>query len=753
MGAQSPNHAGTQTGAIFLSYASQDAEAAQRICAALRLAGIEVWFDQSELRGGDAWDASIRRQIKECALFLPVISAHTDARPVGYFRREWHLAVDRMMDYAEDQPFLLPVVIDGTVEATARVPDRFRERQWMYLKDGAATPEWVEHTKRLLTEPAAPARRAAVQRIRRRRNWPTVLATLAGVALVTVAVTTLWRRHSTVTPVAIPKAVTAAAPAHDRKAIAVLPFDNLSGHAEDAYLADGLQAEVLNRLARLRELSVISRTSTLEYRGKAYNVRDIGNRLGVGSILEGSIRREGGKLRLSVHLVDTNSDRQLLAANYDRDLGHLLDLQNTVARQVADSLLATLSRSDRGELERVGTDNGDAYDLYLRAMAQVVRPAVSLTVEEAREAKRQLQAAIKLDPGYADAYAALSIINTAVYFQDHHPQDAVAAKQAFERAFEIAPDLPEARLARGEYATFVELDPERGLNDLESVVQSRPSWAWAHFSLAVTLRRLGRTDEALDHFVRAWDLDPLNEPWSIQPLNTLLGLRRWPEAIEQTTLHLRRLPGEAWYYLWRARIESFAQHNVEPMRVALREHGTATWSRAIYEYEIAIAEGRYLDAVHLWEIGNFEEPPGTTYRYAYAGILYHAAGDESRARQSFLAAERHAQKSSTDVDEIKALAISQSMLGKHAAALATIDALCAQMPESRDAINGPDASWVRSVILFLAGRRDEADAEADRLLHVPFGNPLWKFGESHAVALLVKDDPHFDKLLYHPPRL
>ena len=116
--------------AVFLSYASQDAEAAQRICAALRSAGVEVWFDQSELRGGDAWDRQIRKQIHDCALFVPVISAHSDTRYEGYFRREWRLAVERAGDMAEDVAFLLPVVIDSTPDATARVPDRFREVQW-----------------------------------------------------------------------------------------------------------------------------------------------------------------------------------------------------------------------------------------------------------------------------------------------------------------------------------------------------------------------------------------------------------------------------------------------------------------------------------------------------------------------------------------------------------------------------------------------------------------------------------------------
>src|ERR1700730_17989370 len=124
MGVDSLNRVGSQNGAVFLSYASQDADAAQRICAALRAAGIEVWFDQSELRGGEAWDRQIRKQIHDCALFVPVISAHSDARREGYFRREWKLAADRTADMAEDVPFLLPVVVDGTPDATARVPAR-----------------------------------------------------------------------------------------------------------------------------------------------------------------------------------------------------------------------------------------------------------------------------------------------------------------------------------------------------------------------------------------------------------------------------------------------------------------------------------------------------------------------------------------------------------------------------------------------------------------------------------------------------
>jgi hypothetical protein len=141
----------SETGkAVFLSYASQDTEAAHYLCNALRTAGIEVWFDQSELRGGDTWDASIRRQIKSCYLFVPMISANTQSREEGYFRREWKLAVDRTNDMAGGRAFLLPVVTDGTSDSEALVPEKFREVQWTRLPAGANTDAFVDHVRRLI---------------------------------------------------------------------------------------------------------------------------------------------------------------------------------------------------------------------------------------------------------------------------------------------------------------------------------------------------------------------------------------------------------------------------------------------------------------------------------------------------------------------------------------------------------------------------------------------------------------------------
>src|SRR5450432_4036372 len=136
--------------AVFISYASEDARAAGRISEALRDAGIEVWFDKSELRGGDAWDRQIHERIRGCRLFIAIISAHTEARDEGYFRREWKLAVDRTHDMAEHKAFLIPIAVDDTPEWSAAVPDKFRQVQWTRLPSGEATAIFVARVAALL---------------------------------------------------------------------------------------------------------------------------------------------------------------------------------------------------------------------------------------------------------------------------------------------------------------------------------------------------------------------------------------------------------------------------------------------------------------------------------------------------------------------------------------------------------------------------------------------------------------------------
>ena len=760
---------GESTNAIFLSYSAQDAAAARHICEALRAAGLEVWFDQNELRGGDAWDASIRKQIRECALFVPVISASTEERGEGYFRLEWRLAVERSFLMADDQAFLLPVVIDATPEPTARVPDRFRERQWSRLPGGEAPPAFVDQVRRALAaasarvpaSPPASAREAGAATApppgARRRLW-WAAAGAAALAIVAVVGAFMMRSRQVATaPAPRPAAVApAGVAAPGPKSIAVLPFANLTGRAEDAYLADGLQEEILNALARLRELRVISRTSASEFHDATPNVREVGQRLGVGSVLEGSIRREGQKLRLTIQLIDARNDRHLLAADYDRDLGHILGLQSEVARKVADALAATLSGYERGELDRIATNNGDAYNLYLRAVAlwRQSRPDDDQGVIEPR---RLLEQALKLDPDYADALALLSQAHTWSYFRLRHEDDGASARKYYERALALDPKLPEARLARGLYELYVTTDLDQAVADLDAVVRLRPNAAEAHSILGFALRRRSRFDEAVVHFSRAWDLDPLNHAYDGGTFSTLMGLRRYPELIEQTWIYARRFPDDPSIYLYRARIECRMQHSVEPLRQALRDHGSALVAtyRQLNQADIARREGRYLDAARLVSGVTLDDPLEREWRL---GFLYWAAGKADEAARMFHALDRDAQsqlrREPNDPDMHARLALAQSMLGEHAAALATIELARSQQPESKDPVNGPNWSFVRSLILVRAGRTVEGHAEAARLLHVPFGAPPDFLNDGTGeMLLLVKDDPDYDALINHPPRL
>jgi hypothetical protein len=227
--------------AVFLSYASQDAPAARRICDALRSAGIEVWFDQSELRGGDAWDQRIRQEVRECALFVPVISATTTARPEGYFRLEWSLAEQRSRMIARNKPFIVPVCLDHTAESSADVPESFQRAQWTRLPGGNTPAAFVEQVRRLLvplpapgrarTAPAAPViapvdpGHAAVNR-RPRSLWFFIGALLAAVIAYRL-VHKFIDRHPTPAPASAPAHATGAnvAPVSARPTSFAMEFD------------------------------------------------------------------------------------------------------------------------------------------------------------------------------------------------------------------------------------------------------------------------------------------------------------------------------------------------------------------------------------------------------------------------------------------------------------------------------------------------------------------------------------------------
>ena len=516
--------------AVFLSYASQDAEAAQRICEALRTAGIEVWFDQSELRGGDAWDQSIRKQIKTCALFLPVISGNTHARDEGYFRLEWKLAVDRCHLMATDRAFLLPVVIDDTRDDDGRVPERFRDVQWTRLPDGVTPAAFVERVRHLLSgEPARGTSQTASAAVRGSvaptslkavpTSWWSKAALWAPLALVVVAVgyfganrLVLSRRGPGAEPAAPPlvqnvPASTFTPPPHS---IAVLPFVNMSGDKEQEYFSDGLTEELLNSLAAINELQVAARTSAFSFKGKDTDIGTIARKLNVSAVLEGSVRRSSHTVRITAQLIDAVTGFHLWSKTYDRDLGDVLKLETEIATAVAEALKVTLLADTAAKIELGGSHNSAAFDAYLHA----TRAADAGGAKNFLIAVAAYTEAIQLDPNYALAFAGRSFVQS-LYAAQNAP--ATVVRQYFDKALAdahqaiaLAPELAEGHLALGFYLANGALDLKQALDEFERARALARGGATILRVSGVFAIMAGRTEAGVADLRRAATLDPLN---------------------------------------------------------------------------------------------------------------------------------------------------------------------------------------------------------------------------------------------------
>jgi TolB-like protein len=538
--------------AVFLSYASQDAEAAQKICEALRAAAIEVWFDQSELRGGDAWDTSIRRQIKTCALFIPVISHTTHDRVEGYFRLEWKLGVDRSHLISADQAFLLPVVIDDTRDDDERVPERFREVQWTRLLGGVTPAAFVERVRRLLSvepapEPTRPASAIAhgtappttgkpVQ-----ASWRSKPAVLAVIAVVVVALGYLVanrlvpsKRSAEVGGVAGPAAQSAPAPATafnpPAHSIAVLPFVNMSGEKDQEYFSEGLTEELLNSLSRINELQVAARTSSFSFQGEHPDISTVAHKLNVGEVLEGSVRRSAHTVRVTAQLINGVTGFHVWSQTYDRELGDVLQLQTEIAMAVASALKVQLLGDEAAKIEVGGTHDPAALDAYLRASKAYFS---SRNGKDAQTAIEGYTKAIRLDPNYALGYAARSL--AFEYFAGWATTTPLirasldSAQADAHRAIALAPDLAEGHLALAAvYEGLLEFT--RASEEYERALMLAPGSARILRQYGIFAVHMGYGDSGLAALRRAAVLDPLN-PLSHGNLGFgLLLLRRYAEA-------------------------------------------------------------------------------------------------------------------------------------------------------------------------------------------------------------------------------
>jgi TolB-like protein len=512
--------------AVFLSYASQDAEAAQRICEALRAAGIEVWLDQSELRGGDAWDQKIRREIHNCALFIPVISANTASRHEGYFRLEWDLADQRTHMMARNRAFIVPVCLDATPDAGADVPESFQRVQWTRLPRGDTPPGFVKRIQQLLwgeasfspTVPRGPALTPSGKPSRLKPAWIALAVALTAVAAYLI-VEKSW----------FAKSVAFAPQPHS---IAVLPFVNMSGDKDQEYFSEGLTEELLNSLSRINELQVAARTSSFSFQGEHPDIATVAHKLNVAAVLEGSVRRSDHTIRITAQLINAVTGFHLWSQTYDRDLGDVLKLQTEIATAVAEALKVTLLGDVSARIELGGTRNPAAFDAYLRGL-KLARIAAATTPMECQAPIDAFSEAITLDSNFALAYANRALItsecaaNSRDWLQQSYEGTARADAQ---RAIALAPGLADGYVALSLL--------EQGLLKLKAANQAcaralavGPGNVRVLYECSLLAVYMGHTDAAISGARHGVALDPLN-PLSHRALgDTLRYARRYEEAI------------------------------------------------------------------------------------------------------------------------------------------------------------------------------------------------------------------------------
>jgi TolB-like protein/thioredoxin-like negative regulator of GroEL len=499
--------------AVFLSYASQDAEAAQHLCNALRAAGIEVWFDQSELRGGDTWDALIRRQIKGCYLFVPMISANTQSREEGYFRREWKLAVDRTNDMAGGRAFLLPVVIDDTSDSEALVPEKFREVQWTRLPAGANTDAVVEQVRRLLspdaTTPAAPSVRSSVlpasstDAAPARKSLP---ASRSFLPWIVSGVLILAAGYFVADKFLLSKHAVPADAAVSDKSIAVLPFADLSEKHDQEYFADGMAEEVMGLLAKIPQLKVISRTSAAQFKGRDVDVKTIGSTLGVRYVVEGSVRKSADRFRIAAELIDTRDGSQRWSETYDRGIEDTFKVQDAIAASLVRAL--ELAVGGQEFPARSMPKNRAVYDLYLRGEQAYDR----FDRQGFDQAAELYQQALDLDRTFAPAAIGLAEVLVA------QPQWGYLApkvgyeqaRQAAELAIKLDPQASAPHQVLSEVHCQYDWDWSGAVNEADQAIALDSRNAAAHTAKALVLLSLGRLQEAETQLSLAASLDPLS---------------------------------------------------------------------------------------------------------------------------------------------------------------------------------------------------------------------------------------------------
>jgi serine/threonine protein kinase/tetratricopeptide (TPR) repeat protein len=587
-----------------------------------------------------------------------------------------------------------------------------------------------------------------------KRNGSRLVASAAVVIVLAGVLFAFWvRSQQNAREAASMRARGISAPASDiRKSIAVLPFENL-GDNSPSYFADGVQDNILTDLGKVGDLKVISRSGVAAYRDKHRNMKQIGHDLGVANVLEGSVQISGDRVRINAQLIDTQTDTQIWAEQYDRKLEDIFALQSELAQTIAAQLKATLSTGEKAEIWRQPTQDLQAYDLYLRARAALRGEGGVIPRENWNVAVDLLDRAIARDPKFTLAYCLLNEAYVLEYRfgEDHSPQHLAAAKDAAETALRLEPNREEARLALARYYYHGLRDYRRTQQELSSLPSSAPHEVDFFTLASLVERRLGQFAASIRDGEKAVELDPQNASLAASLGQTYSGLRRFGDSERVANAAIARMRGAKSTGLLVVKNEAaLGMGNVEEAHAAL----DSIQNKDDMDYQTArlrlyLIERDYSGAKAFAAKVTDEVKRRPNFWLTLAAVA-HAEGNVDEERQANAEANRSALLALVprpdDPGLLGELAIAEASLGQNEEALRHARHAAEMLPPSVDAVGGAMCEMNLAAVLVMTGDRDATFDKLSKLVKLPFSlthgdlklNPIWDD---------LRDDPRFDRIL------
>jgi len=550
----------------------------------------------------------------------------------------------------------------------------------------------------------------------------------------------------------------------ESKSIAVLPFENRSEDKANAYFADGIQDEILVRLAKIADLKVISRTSTRHYKSAPENLREIGQELRVAHLLEGSVQRAANRVRVNAQLIDARTDAHLWAQTYDRDLADVFAIQGEIAKAIAEQLQAKLSPNEKKAIEQPPTTDLAAFDLYSRAKSLVLTATFSLAAEpDVRKAIELLDEAVKRDPSFFDAYCQLAYAHEYLYGQtgsDHTPARLALAEAAVQAATRLRPDAAETHLARAQYLYYGLRDYAGALAELEIARRALPNDPRLFELTGYILRRRGQQEEGLQNLERAAELDPRNFDILQQIALSYQFLGRYAESIaaldRALTIipdHLTRALRGLFLFCWKADTRPALQ----TIDATLAQEPSAVAGSADIWFLCALADRDPAAAERaLVAVGDnacWNEGVISLSRSFGEGLLARMTKDEAKARTAFEAAraqqEKIVQAQPDYGPALCVLGLIDAALGRKELALDEGRRAIALTPLEKDVVNGSRVLQYFAITATWAADKDFALRQLEAGLRAPAASYALSYGvlRLHPFWDPLRGDPRFEKIV------